>query len=130
MQYYNQNVFDCNIAPTPSGVGAILAPQQPDQLLRPVHFASKILTKTEQSYSQIAKEALAVLWGCKRFHLYLYGTFFTVLTDHEPLEILYTHKGKPSTRILKWAIELQSYDFTIKHIKALDNPADIKVIKI
>ena len=85
----------------PEGVGAILAPQQPDQSLRPVHFNSKILTKTEQSYSQIAKEALAVLWGCKRFHLYLYGTFFTVLTDHKPLEILYTHKGKPSTRILK-----------------------------
>ena len=49
----------------PEGVGAILAQQQPDQSLRPVHFASKTLTKTEQSYSQIEKEALAVLWGCK-----------------------------------------------------------------
>ena len=88
----------------PEGVGAILAQQQPDQSLRPVHFASKTLTKTEQSYSQIEKEALAVLWGCKRFHLYLYGTSFTFLTDHKPLEILYTHKGKPSARILKWAI--------------------------
>ena len=109
----------------PEGLGAILAQEQPDQSLRPVHFASKTLTKTEQSYSQIEKEAHAVLWGCKRFHLYLYGTSFTVLTDHKPLEILYTHKGKPSARILKWAIELQSYDFTIKHIKGLDNPADI-----
>ena len=63
--------------------------------------------------------------GCKRFHLYLYGTSFTILTDHKPLEVLYTHKGKPSAQILKWAIELQSYDFTIKHIKGLDNPADI-----
>ena len=107
------------------GVGAILAQQQPDQSLHPVNFASKTLTKTEQSYSQIKKEALAVLWGCKRFHLYLYGTSFTVLTDHKPLEILYTHKGKLSARILKWAIELQSYDFTIKHIKGLDNPANI-----
>ena len=41
------------------------------------------------------------------------------------MEILYTHKGKPSAQILKWAIKLQSYDFTIKHIKRLDNPADI-----
>ena len=97
----------------PEGVGAILAQQQPDQSLRPVHFASKTLTKTEQSYSQTEKEALAVLWGCKQFHLYLYGTSFTVLTDHKLLEILYTHNGKPSARILKWAIELQSYDFTI-----------------
>ena len=64
-------------------------------------------------------------WGCKQFHLYLYGPSFTVLTDHKSLEILYTHKGKPSARILKWALQMQSYDFTIKHIKGLDNPADI-----
>ena len=66
----------------PEGVGAILAQEQSNQSLRPVHFASKTLTKTEKGYSQIEKEALAVLWGCKRFHLYLYGTSFIVLADH------------------------------------------------
>ena len=34
-------------------------------------------------------------------------------------------KGKSSARILKWVLQMQSYDFTIKHIKVLDNPADI-----
>ena len=57
--------------------------------------------------------------------MYLYSTSFIVLKDHKPLEILYSHKRKPSARILKWALQMQSYDFTIKHIKGLDNPADI-----
>ena len=68
----------------PDDLSAILAQQQPDQSLRPVHFASKSLTKTEKNYSQIEKEALAVLWGCKRYHLFLYGTTFTLLTDQKP----------------------------------------------
>ena len=57
--------------------------------------------------------------------IYMVCASFTVLTDHKPLEILYTHKGKPSARILKWALQMQPYDFTVKHIKGLDNAADI-----
>ena len=90
-----------------------------------VYFASKTLTKAESNYSQLEREALAVWWGCKRFHLYLYGAPFVVLTDHKPLKTLMTAKGKPSARILKWTLSLQSYSFTIKHIKGCSNPADI-----
>ena len=89
----------------PEGVGLILAQEQPDQSLSTAHFPTKTLTKKGKGYSQIEKEALVVLWGCKPFHLYLYGTSFTVLTDHKPLEILYTQKGKPSARILKWVLQ-------------------------
>ena len=70
------------------------------------------------------KEALAVVWGCEKFHLYLYGTTFSILSDHKPLEILYSDKGKPSPRVLRWGLRLQSYNFTIKHIAGGNNPAD------
>ena len=110
---------------SPIGLGAILAQKQECGTMRPVYFASKTLSKTESNYSQIEREALAVWWGCKRFHLYLYGSPFVVLTDHKPLKTLMTANGKPSARILKWTLNLQSYSFTVKHIKGCSNPADI-----
>ena len=43
--------------------------------------------KTQRADRQI--EALAVMLGLKRFHLYLYGHHFTILMDHEPLERIF-----------------------------------------
>ena len=57
----------------PVGLGAILVQKQTDGTLRPVHFASRTLTDVERRYSQTEREALAVIFGCERFHLYLYG---------------------------------------------------------
>ena len=108
-----------------TGLGSIFTQKQTDGSLRPVYFASRTLSKAESNYSQIEREALAVWWGCKRFHLYLFGTSFVVLTDHKPLKTLLTAHGKPSARILKWTLSLQSYSFTVKHISGSGNPADI-----
>ena len=107
------------------GVGAILAQKQPDETLRPVHYASRSLTNQEKKYSQTEKEGLGVVWACERFHLYLYGKPFVILTDHQPLKILYSRTGKPSPRVLRWSLRLQSYDYTVEHIPGSTNPADI-----
>ena len=40
---------------------------------KPVAYASKALTPTQQAYAQIEKEALALVFGCEKFHHYLYG---------------------------------------------------------
>ena len=39
---------------------------------KPVAYESKALNETEENYAQIEKELYAVLFGCKRFHQYLY----------------------------------------------------------
>ena len=109
---------------SPVGLGAILL-QTRDGVTRPVAYASRTLTSVERRYSQTEKEALAVVWGCERFHLYLYGVEFDLITDHKPLEYLYTPRGKPHARIERWVLRLQQYQYKIKYMPGKTNPADV-----
>ena len=52
---------------------------------KPVAFASKALSPAESRYANIERELLAVVYGCERFHNYLFGRPFTVESDHSPL---------------------------------------------
>uniref|UniRef100_H2ZXD0 Gypsy retrotransposon integrase-like protein 1 n=1 Tax=Latimeria chalumnae TaxID=7897 RepID=H2ZXD0_LATCH len=71
---------------SPVGLAAILAQKDRDtQLQHIVAFASRALTSIEQCYSQTEREALAVVWACEHFHIYVYGRTFSVYTDHKPL---------------------------------------------
>ena len=46
------------------------------------------LTDAEKRYACIEKELLAIVFGVQRFHIYLYGRQFKVLTDHKPLVMI------------------------------------------
>ena len=71
---------------SPIGLGAILCQLDPHTDERQVvAYASRSLTATEQRYSQTEREALAIVWSCEYFHLYVYGKPITVFTDHKPL---------------------------------------------
>ena len=65
------------------GLGAV-----PLQEGKPIAFASKALTETEQRYANIERELLAVVFGCERFRTYLYGCKFQVESDHKPLKMI------------------------------------------
>ncbi|KAL2077907.1 hypothetical protein ACEWY4_025592 [Coilia grayii] len=60
---------------------------------RLVAFASRALMPAEQKYSVGDREALACLWACERWHVYLYGRAFTICTDHQALTALLATKG-------------------------------------
>ena len=54
-----------------------------------VCYASRALTKTEQNYQNLEREALGTIWGMEKFHYILYGKEFTLETDQKPLVSIY-----------------------------------------
>ena len=84
---------------------------------RPIAFASKALTDVEARYANIERELLSVVYGCERFHTYLYGQSFTVETDNKPLESIHLkHLMSAPPRLQKMLLRLQPYDIRIKYI--------------
>ena len=123
--HYNQAAeTELKVDASAVGLGAILLQGSGDNV-RPVAYASRTLTDVERRYSQTEREALAVVWACERFHIYLYGKLFTLYTDHKPLEIIYSPKSKPPPRIERWALRLQPYTFKVVHMAGKTNPADV-----
>ena len=108
---------------SPVGLGAVLIQTQAG-VEKPIYYASRSLTDVEQRYSQTEKEALALVWACERFHQYIFGIHFVLETDHKPLEFIYSKRSKPSLRIERWVLRLQSYHFVVKYKPGNQNIAD------
>ena len=91
----------------------------PDGSEKPIAFASRSLSLAEKKYSQLDKEGLAVVFGVKKFHDYLFGRKFFIRSDHKPLQHLFS-ETKPipvqaSARIQRWALILSAYDYSIAY---------------
>ena len=109
---------------SPVGLGAVLLQEQ-DGIDRPVYYASRSLSPVERRYSQTEREALALVWACERFHLYLFGLpEFVLVTDHKALEVIYSPRSKPSARIERWVLRLQPYRFNVQFVSSAKNIAD------
>ena len=86
---------------------------------RAIAFASCSLSDTQKKYSQMDKEALAIIFGVKRFHQYLYGRRFTIVTDHEPLTKLFKPENAvpvhSAARLQRWSLILVGYCYDIEY---------------
>ena len=108
-------------------VGSMILHRMPDGTERPIAFAFYTLTKTKKNYAQLVKETLSLVYGVKKFHWYLFGWKFTLLTDHQPLtHIFHVNKGIPSLAeawLQRWALLFSAYDYGIncKHSKDYGN---------
>ncbi len=87
----------------------------------PIAFASPTLLPAERKYSQLDKEALAIVFGVKKFLHYLYGRQFVIFSEHKTLMYIFSNcRAIPpmaSACIQRWAITLSTYFYTIKYKK-------------
>ena len=76
------------------------------------------MSDTERRYSQIEKEALALVWSCRKFSNYILGKHIRLETDHKPLIPLLGKANLDSLppRILRFRLHLSRFDYSISHV--------------
>lgn len=79
---------------SPYGLGALLVQIQKVEH-RVMPYASRSLSQVKCQYSQTEWKPLARVWAYERFHSYAYGIEFNLVTDHKPLEFIYSSTSKP-----------------------------------
>ena len=93
------------------GLGAVLI-----QHGKPIAFASKSLSDCEQRYANIEREMLAVVFGCERFHMYVYGKSFVIESGHKPLEMInLKNLAAAPQRLQRMFLRVQPYDFVLRY---------------
>ena len=94
------------------GMGAVLLQDK-----YPVAYASKAMTNSQQNYAQIEKEMLAIVFGCTRFHEFIFGMPVVYIeTDHKPLEmILKKPLYQAPPRLQKMIMTVQKYPLVVQY---------------
>ena len=112
---------------SPHGLGAILVQSNPTNPAERgvIAFASRTLSLLEKKYSQVEREALALIFGVERFHQYVYGKKFKLYSDAKAIVFIYGNTNhKSPARIERWGLRLLPYDFELVHTAGDGNPAD------
>lgn len=108
---------------SPYGIAGVLS-HTINGIERPIAFASRSLTKAESQYSQLDREALAIVFSVNRFFQYLFGRKFDLITDNQPLTRIFHPNNVPpmsAGRLLRYAVFLRGFEYNIRHRKASEH---------
>ena len=141
MAYFNKDwCTEVEVDASPCGLGAVIYQYNPKDKSQRFYvcFASRLLSEVERRYSQCEKEALAVVWACERFWLYLFGKRFTLITDNRAIKLIMSNtRSRPPARIERLALRLSQFDYVIEHRPGkirrrllLASPVQIRTVSI
>ena len=95
-------------------ISGVLEQSHADGKEHVVAYASKGCSPAEASLISTEGELLALVWAINKFHQYLTGARFTVVTDYNALQYLESAKGG-NHKLTRWAVRLANYDFQVKY---------------
>lgn len=95
-------------------VAGILLQKQDSGNWATIAYYSQATNKAETRYHSFELEMLAVVKSVERFHIYLYGIEFTIITDCHAL-VFAINKAHLNPRIARWTLRLQNYKFKVIH---------------
>ena len=93
------------------GMSAILGQIHNDKHVV-ICYSSKMFNATQLNYSISEKECCALIYAVQKYRHYIYGSHFTVYTDHNPLKYI-TKIKNPNGRLMRYSMILQEYDFEV-----------------
>jgi transposase InsO family protein len=106
------------------GLGAVLYQQiEMDDKRSKIHviaYASRALSNPEKNYSATKKELLAIVFALEKFRTYIWGSHFTLYTDHQALVYLFSQKSM-SPMMAGWIDKILDYNFEIVYRKGIEN---------
>ena len=89
---------------------------------KPVMYMSRALTETEQRYSNIERELLAIVFALERLNHYTFGRTITVQSDHQPLQSIWKKSiVSASPRLQRLLLRLAHYDINIEFLWGKEN---------
>ncbi|XP_055891822.1 uncharacterized protein LOC129927331 [Biomphalaria glabrata] len=93
---------------------------------RPVAFFSRTLSKSERRHSAIEKEAYAIVESLRKWHHYLVGNRFTLVTDQRSVAFMYDKQSKgkiKNEKIQRWRLELSCFHYDVLYRPGKHNVA-------
>jgi len=94
-------------------IGLVLNQKDEEGKEHPIYYASRQLNPTEKNYSTTEREALGIVYACKKFRHYLLGYETVFHTDHNALKYLF-NQADLSGRIARWVLLLQEFSFQVQ----------------
>lgn len=88
--------------------------RQDDGKLHPAFYYSRATTGDESRRHSFVLETLAIVYALERLRTYLHGITFTIVTDCNALALTFDKKNM-SSKIARWALSLQHFDYKIQH---------------
>ena len=110
-----KHTIQCNASK--KGLGAVLLQES-----KLVMYVSRALTETEQRYSNIKRELLAIVFALERLNYYTFGRTITVQSDHQPLQSIWKKSiVSASPRLQRLLLRLANYDINIEFLCGKEN---------